>query len=583
MESSEDRVSRVVEGSGSTAGLQPAELAAAIFDAALDGILVIDEQGGIQAVNRAALQGFGFLEGELSGRDLSVLLPDAQAWAGVGHLETHRDGGVRALVGGGREVTGRRKNGSSFPLHLSVGELCQAGRHLFVCICHDISERRRLTERMAFLAAHDSLTGCLNRSQLLQALELAMQACRAGGRQLAALFIDLDGFKQINDNHGHRIGDRLLQQVAERFQGILRETDRLGRIGGDEFVAAIMLDCEPGVAELLGWRMIEGLQAPFVIEGASLTLRASIGISLFPEHGASPEELVDAADMAMHRAKLDGGSCIRLFSQQLRERSEQFYRMLGRLGQALACERFELRYQLQFDLHSMQPSGLEALLCWRDGEHGLVPSGQFVPLALKHGLLAAIEQWAVRQACRDNRGLIDQGLLDVPVAVNVRSPWFGEVTFVERLRQMLDDTGLPASRLELEISEELAMDDWVRALNQAHELRGLGIGLTLAGFGSGHSSLGRLRHLPVGKLKIDRSFVRGLPGSAGDKAVVHAILGIARSLHMQLGAAGIESTEQLAYLKAEGYGQGQGDRLAGPMALAELVDWLRLKPGRAGH
>lgn len=570
MDNSEDRGLRSAEGSV----LQPEELAAAIFDAAVDGILVVDEQGLIQAVNRAALQSFGFVDGELSARSLSVLMPDAHVDVNDGY--PHRlPGGAYKVGGSGREVMGRRKDGSCFPLYLSVGEFRLAGRRLFVYVCHDISERRKLAERMVFLAAHDTLTGCLNRGQLLQALDLAMQRCRDGGGQLAALFIDLDGFKQINDNHGHRVGDRLLKQVAERFQGILRETDILGRVGGDEFVAAIMLDGEPGMAEALGWRLIDSLKAPFVIEGTSLAVRASVGISLFPEHGPTAEALVDEADMAMYRAKLDGGSCIRLFSRHLREESEQLYRMLGRLRQALVREQFELHYQLQFDLHGMRPSGLEALLHWRDDERGLVPVDQFVPLAQKHGLLAGIEQWGVRQACRDNRWLIEQGLLDVPVAVNVRSPWFSEAAFVERVRWTLCDAGLPAGRLELEISEEVAMYDWERVLNQAHELRGLGIGLTVDGFGSGHSSLGRLRHLPVGKLKMDRSFVRGLPGSAGDKAVVHAILGISRSLYMQVAAEGIESTAQLAYLKAEGCGQGQGDWLARPMALEELAGWLR--------
>ena len=257
-------------------------LAGAIFDAAVDAIMVINARGILQAANRATEQTFGFSADELLGKNISMLMPAPHAEAHDGYLDNYCAGGERKVIGIGREVMGRRKDGVCFPLHLSVGEFQRDGQRLFVGICHDISERRKFTERIAFLAAYDGLTGCANRHEFIQGLAMAMEACEVSGRQLAVLFIDLDGFKQINDNHGHRVGDRLLKLAAERFQKSLRDGDMLGRVGGDEFVASIMLESGAETAERVAARLIEALKEPFVIDTRVLSVSASIGISLYP-------------------------------------------------------------------------------------------------------------------------------------------------------------------------------------------------------------------------------------------------------------------------------------------------------------
>lgn len=563
------------ESCGGNGNTLESTLATAIFEAAVDSILVIDSRGIVQAANQSARKQFGFSSAELVGNSVACLMPTPHAQAHDTYIDDYCRTGERRIIGKGREVMGRRKDGSLFPLHISVGEFEQGGRRLFVGICHDISARRRLAEHITFLATYDTLTGCVCRNPFIQSLDQAMQNGAAHKQQLAVLFIDLDGFKQINDNHSHRVGDRMLKEVAERLRNGLRETDVLGRMGGDEFVAVLALDDEPGLAEQICARLLESLEAPFDIDELVLSVRASIGIALFPEHGQTADELINAADLAMYQAKLAGGKRAWLFDRTQREMAERTYRMLKDLHEAISLGQFELHYQLQFDMQTLRPSGLEALLRWPDRERRLIQPGQFIPLALKYGLMPDIGRWVLRQACTDNAGLIELGLLDVAVAVNICAPFFGQTEFVGELLQILDDTGLPANRLELEITEDTAMSTSASVLQNAHDLKKAGIGLAMDDFGIGFSSLGRLKQLQFDKLKIDRSFVAGLPNDDNDRAIVSAVLGLARSLHMQTVAEGIENRMQLECLQESGCDQGQGFWFARPMPLEELIGRLR--------
>ena len=557
-------------------GLESA-LTSAIFNAAVDAIMVIDSHGILKAANKSAERLFGFSEDEMLGQNVSILMPAPYAQQHDTYLNNYCTGGERKIIGIGREVMGRHKNGSCFPLHLSVGEFLQGDQKLFVGICHDISERRKFTEHIAFLAKYDGLTGCANRREFIDGLSKAIETCETNENKIAVLFIDLDGFKQINDNHGHRVGDRLLKLTAERFQKILRDTDLLGRVGGDEFVASIVIDSKIETASEIAKRLLETLREPFVIDNRALTVSASIGISLFPDDGITADEVINEADIAMYQAKVEGGNCIRLFDQALRDRSEQIYRVLSRLRKAIPLEQFELHYQLQFDLQTMQPCGIEALLRWRDGKNGLVPPDQFIPIALEYGLMPTIGRWVIHQACKDNIALIKSDLLDVTVAVNICAPLFSEPGFCTLVSQTLMKTGLPANRLELEITEDVAMNSSAQVLQASNELHRAGISLAMDDFGVGFSSLDRLKKLRFDKLKIDRSFVSGLPESTSDQAIVKAILGMAEGLGMITIAEGIESSEQISFLQEAGCAQGQGFIFAKPMPLKDLIEWLRAR------
>ena len=559
---------------GTWDGLESA-LAAAIFNAAVDAIMVINARGILKAANQSAETLFGFNSEEMLGKNISMLMPAPYAHEHDGYLYNYCASAERKIIGIGREVTGQRKDGSCFPLHLSVSEFRQDDQQLFVGICHDISERRKFTEHIAFLAKYDGLTGCANRREFIEGLSTAIDACQSNGRKIAVLFIDLDGFKQINDNHGHQVGDSLLKLIAKRFQKTLRDSDLLGRVGGDEFVVSIILDSKGETASHIASRLMESLKEPFIIDDRTLSVGASIGISLYPNDGLTADEVMNEADIAMYQAKVEGGGCIRLFDQALRERSEQVYRLLSRLRKAISLEQLELHYQLQFDIQTLQPCGMEALLRWRDGVNGLVSPDQFIPVALEYGLMTTIGRWVIRQACKDNMTLIEAGLLDVTVAVNICAPLFSEAGFCALVHQLLVSTGLPAERLELEITEDVAMNSSVQVLQTSDELHKAGIRLAMDDFGVGFSSLDRLKKLHFDKLKIDRSFVADLTENHSDQAIVKAILGMAKGLSMRTVAEGIETEEQLAFLREVGCSQGQGFWFARPMPLPELINWLQ--------
>ncbi|WP_146114597.1 bifunctional diguanylate cyclase/phosphodiesterase [Pseudomonas sp. MYb185] len=549
------------------AGLDAAFLTA-MFDALQDGVLVTDEQGTIRMANNAALELFRYTAGQLLGQHISLVIslpaalsdpdPQPQSWY---------TGGIT-----GRELAGWRRGSECLTLRLSVGEFMWRGQRLFVNSCHDITEQRRYTEHIAFLASHDSLTGCPNREQFLQALTQALQECRSRGHSLAVLYIDLDGFKAVNDKHGHRLGDLLLKRVAERLRRRLRDHDLLGRLGGDEFVVLAHLDNDPELAQRVAARLVASLQQPFSVEGLALQVTASIGISLLNGQQEA-DDLLDEADIAMYQAKLDGGDRVRVFSMALLERTEKAHRQLTALRRAVAQRQLELHYQPQFDMRSLRPSGLEAMLRWRS-EQRLVMPEEFMPMAQAHGLAADIERWALQQACRDKAQLLAAGLLDARVTVRIGTALLRTPGFAQLVQQVLQENGLAPRHLELEVIEETAVDPSTPVRQNLLALAETGVSLGVGGFGTGHASLARLKGLPASTLKIDRLFTAGLPDNIGDRALTRAVVEMAAVLGMRTLADGVETVAQMACLQGLGCVLGQGCWYATPMPLPELGQWL---------
>ncbi|MEL7551480.1 EAL domain-containing protein [Pseudomonas protegens] len=542
-------------------------------DASMHTVVIIDCLGIIQAVSRSVQQDFGYTQEELIGKNISSLMPPNYASAHDSYLENYRQTGERKIIGAGREVTGQHKNGSLFPMHLNVSEFQFEGRKAFVGICYDISERRRLSEQIIKLAAYDSLTGCLNRHQLIKTLDAALAQCERRVELLAVLYIDLDGFKQINDNYSHTIGDEVLTLVVKRLRATLRTSDSLGRLGGDEFIALISYEDEQTL-QAISTRLLQCLEAPFVINGMPLQVSASIGISLYPQHGESSDALVSAADIAMYQAKDSDITHICFFNQEMRERSEYVFQLSNRLREAIQQNQFELHYQLQFDLCSHTPCGLEALIRWRDDSGKLIPPNDFLPTAQAYGLMPELTHWVLRRACLDNVQLIELGLLDVPVAVNISGSSFCNYDFVQNVISLCKETHLPTSRLEIEITEDVAMHNLDLITGHTRALHEAGVSLAMDDFGSGYSSLSRLRLLQFQKLKIDRSFITELSESQADQAIVRAILGVAQALDLQVVAEGIDTEGHVDWLREKGCQQGQGFLLARPMPLPDLKQWL---------
>jgi diguanylate cyclase (GGDEF)-like protein/PAS domain S-box-containing protein len=426
----------------------------------------------------------------------------------------------------------------------------------------DLTERIAAEERIESLSLNDALTGLANRRHLTERVEHAVAAARAAGqpspasRQAALLVVDLDRFRHINDSLGHEMGDRVLLDVARRIQGCLRADDLLARLSGDQF-AIFVVGADAGAAEATARRVLNVVAQPCNVEGAQFTLTCSIGVALAPSHGSSADELVRHAEAAM-RAVKDGGRANWRLHQARAEVDRRHHMKLDHaMRQALVSGRFRLHYQPQVRLADGVVTGAEALLRWRDPEMGEVPPGRFIPVAEDSGFIVPIGDWVLSQAVRQAALWHSRGL-SLPVAVNVSALQFEQAHFVDRVASVLAVSGLPPALLELELTESILVHDADEALHRLHALARLGVKMSIDDFGTGYSSLAYLKRFPIGKLKIDRSFVQGLPGDDSDAGIVRAILQMARALGMKVIAEGVETEAQREFLQHAGCDEFQG-------------------------
>ncbi|QEI05410.1 EAL domain-containing protein [Pigmentiphaga aceris] len=435
----------------------------------------------------------------------------------------------------------------------------------------DITERKLAEEHVHYLATHDVLTGCANRNLLGDRMQQAISDAKRHRATVVALFIDLDDFKLVNDRLGHRIGDDALTVIAQRLQNSLRDTDTLARVGGDEFVVVSELAGNAENASHIADRVLEAMAEPVEAGGELLSVGASIGISIYPDDASTPAELLHHADMAMYQAKSLGGRRFQFFTPAMQERATYSVNLAGRLRRAIDARQFELHYQPLFNLGSLKITGIEALLRWNDGSNGQVLPEHFLPFAIEHGLMASITRWVLRQACTDNRRLLDIGLLDVPVSVNMCSVLFQNGQFPRVLERVLADTALPSGNLELEITESIVMAESQAVAANLRAVKKMGVRLSLDDFGTGQSSLAQLRRVGFDRVKIDGSFTRTLPESGDSAAISVGILRMADAMGMQVVAEGIEKETQRNFLREHDCAIGQGYWYARPMPFDQLL------------
>ncbi|WP_441518743.1 putative bifunctional diguanylate cyclase/phosphodiesterase [Bradyrhizobium sp. 2TAF24] len=428
------------------------------------------------------------------------------------------------------------------------------GRSAFMVAIIDVTERRQAEAKISYMAHHDALTDLPNRVMLQQRLQHTVEQCSRADRQAAVLCLDLDMFKDVNDSFGHPVGDRLLQEVAQRLKAALGVGDLAARLGGDEF--AMILDQISGPAEVgdRANRMIADLSRPYDIDGREISIGASIGIAIAPLDGDTSEALLRTADMALYRAKADGGGAHHFFEPEMDRQAQARRALEADLRHALASGEFELHYQPLVNLSADRITSFEALLRWRHPERGMISPVEFIPVAEDIGLIVPIGEWVLRTACSDAA----QWPSDVKVAVNLSPVQFKSRNLVAAVVAALAHSRLPAHRLELEITESVLLAETDANLQTLHQLRGLGVRISMDDFGTGYSSLSYLRSFPFDKIKIDRSFIRDLPDRADCIAIVRAISGLARSLSIATTAEGVETREQLDRLRAEGCTEVQG-------------------------
>jgi diguanylate cyclase (GGDEF)-like protein len=437
-------------------------------------------------------------------------------------------------------------------------------------------ERQKAEQRIQRLAHFDELTGLPNRVLLRDRLAQALRAAERSGRCVAVAFIDLDDFKLINDSLGHGAGDALLRVVAERIQLCLRGSDTVARLGGDEFV--VILADQPGTADALRptlQRIIDHVARPAALPpGRDVQVSCSVGLAMYPADGLDADVLLANADAAMYRAKEMGRNNFQFYQRDMDGRSHEKLALQDGLRRAIARDEFFLHYQPQVDLRSRRIVGVEALIRWRHPELGLVPPGRFIALAEENGMILPIGDWVLQAACRQARAWQDAGLPPLTMGVNVSARQFWDAGWADRVAQALRDSGLAPSQLELELTESMLMRDPAQAAARMRELQSMGVQLAIDDFGTGYSSLGALKRFPLARLKIDQSFVRDIAVDEDDKAIVMAVIAMARRLDLKVVAEGVEAEDQAEFLRDCGCDEAQGYHFSRPAPASAIEELL---------
>jgi len=458
---------------------------------------------------------------------------------------------------------------SAAPIHDRNGSITGA-----VIVFHDVTESRAMTEEMAHLAQHDILTDLPNRLLLKDRINQAIGAARRKNTKVAVIFLDLDGFKSINDSLGHAVGDNVLQSVAKRLVSCVRSSDTVSRQGGDEFVVLLSEINQSPDAGILARKILTAVTAAHKFEQWEMQLTASIGVSTYPEDGQDAETLLKNADTAMYEGKKRGHNNYQFFNQDMNTRTVERQRIESDLRGAVERQEFVLHYQPKINLQTGEITGAEALIRWLRPDGGLVSPLQFIPIAEESGHILLIGQWVLREACRQAQEWIDSGLHAIPVAVNVSSLEFRSEGFLDSLRAILKETRLDPHYLELELTESVLMQRAESSSSALRALKSIGVRLAVDDFGTGYSSLSYLKRFPIDSLKIDQSFVRDIVTDTDDATIVSAVITMSKSLRQCVIAEGVETEEQVKFLQAHSCDEAQGYYFSKPVVAQQFAKLL---------
>jgi diguanylate cyclase (GGDEF)-like protein/PAS domain S-box-containing protein len=545
--------------------------AAAVFEATQDGILILDEERRVVAANASFEAITGHAGNELLGTEPYLLQSNVQRQKNFHELEASVEAGERWRG----EIRSRRSDGTELPLLLTVVPVKNDASVVsrYVLTTTDLTDVRKVEERLQYLAHHDPLTDLPNRLLTTERLAHALKRGKRRNERIALFFIDLDRFKWVNDTLGHGAGDTLLAEIAQRMKDCVREDDTIGRFGGDEFL--VILDPMERLKDIaqVADKIIERVSAPVLLAGQEVVISCSIGISLFPEDGTTPEYLIRAADTAMYAAKEGGRDRYEFYAQTMNAKAQRQIANGRDLRRGFAADELVLHYQPQISLRDRAVIGVEALVRWQHSRQGLLGARDVIGVAKENGLLADIGEWVLRNACQQVVQWRDMGLQAPRVAVNVTATQMHSPRFIDALEQILDETGVSPAQLEIEITETtLQSGNGCQASLTA--LRRLGVSLALDDFGSGYSCLSALQNSPVQRIKLDRSCVSTLPENRGGIAIAEAIIAMAHRLDLHVMAEGIETSEQERILRDRGCDEAQGFLYAKPMSATAISGLL---------
>ncbi len=532
-------------------------------------IFIKDTESKLLAMNKACELQWGVSFRDLQGTDGSQLFPSIQMEHFLAKDQEVFESGCQIDF---EETMWNSMLSQNRIVHTFKKSICdQSGKPQYLIgMFIDITERYEAEQRILEMATYDMLTGLPNRALLKDRIEQALEHGNRNRKHVAVLFIDLDNFKVINDSLGHDVGDKLLQEVAARIVSVVRSEDTVARQGGDEFIVLLSNLDNAFDAEEVAQKILGALQLDFLIDEKVLHISGSIGISLFPDDGEDIWTLLKNSDSAMYHAKKKGRNSCEFFKPEMNRRAKERHSMEVALRNAMKCDELLLHYQPIININSDKADDFEVLLRWQHPNDGLICPSKFIRLAEETGMIIPIGEWLIRQACLQIKAWQKKGY-DVPrLAINLSAIQFRQKSIVENIARMLDETDIEGRCLTLEITESELIEDIEKTIITLQQLNGLGIEISIDDFGTGYSNLSFLKRYQINTLKIDRSFVRDIPGDPDDTAIVGAILAMANTLGLQVIAEGVENDEQLAYLVSQGCTRFQGFYFSKPLSATEI-------------
>ncbi|MDR4509785.1 MAG: EAL domain-containing protein [Candidatus Brocadiaceae bacterium] len=553
-----------------------------VTETANDAIICLKSPGIICLWNHKAEEMFGYPANFTLGHNLCNLVFSENYYKEICNcvyhfFETGEGLASRKIT----ELSALRKDGTEFPIEISLSSINVGRERQLVIIVRDMTEHIQAKKTIERMAYHDSLTELPNRTLFKDRLSMALEYAHRHGERLAILFLDLDRFKMVNDSLGHAVGDQLLMAVARRLANFTRKSDTVARFGGDEFTLLLTEISHPEDVTKIADKLIDCIRKPLTLVNHELNITASIGIAFYPQDGKDAETIMRNADAAMYHAKESGKNNYKLYNKDISKKVFHETTQTHYLHKALEREEFLLYYQPQVNIHTGEIHGLEALLRWQHPSKRLLSPLDFIPFAENTGLIFPITEWVLRTGCKQICAWNEKGLPPVNLSVNLSAYTFWQENFIESIIQVLDDSGLNAQRLEAELTESILMHHGETTIATLNNLNKLGINISIDDFGTGYSSLANLKKFPIQRIKIDKSFVQDVTADSNSAAIVMAIIAMAKSLNLNVIAEGVETQEQLAFLKEHGCREVQGYLYSKPLP-AEDIEVL-LKNGAFFH
>lgn len=546
-----------------------------MLENSLDAVINMGVNGLITEWSGAAEAIFGYRREEAIGRPLGELIVPPQ------FREAHARGMQRLLSTGESKIIGKlieiiavRRDGVEFPVEMSIAQVNRGNEVFFSSFIRDITERKKSEARIQYLANHDALTGLPNRNQLQERVKYSISLTQRTQQKIAIMFLDIDHFKDVNDTLGHSVGDLLLLELASRLNSVLRAEDTVSRLGGDEFIF-MLPNADEYAAAQVAQKLLNVIDRPMLIEDHQLSVTASIGIALYPNDGTELETLLRNADVAMYKAKQENRNGYRFYTAKMQSQSARNLQLVNALRQAIDLNQLEVHYQPQMSLKDQRVIGAEALLRWHHPEFGLVMPSEFIPVAEASGIILPIGEWVLRQSVRQAKLWLQAGFPPLVLAVNLSVVQFRDPNLPDLVTRILEEEDLPPEYLELELTEGVALADPQGAIALMDALHARGVRMSIDDFGTGYSSLSHLKKFKVYKLKIDQSFVRDISTDEEDKAIVTAIINMARSLGLKTIAEGVETASQLAFLQTQQCDEVQGYYFSRPLTVEAFEAFLR--------